>query len=214
MRTILFYDTETTGLPLFSEPSEDPRQPHIVQLAAKLVDSDTRKTIASIDLIARPDGWTIPDDVADIHGITTQHALAVGVPERLIVEALLHLYECKGGQPVTRCGHNESFDARMVRIAMMRFGLAGPDEWKVGASWCTALMSTPIMKLPPTERMVATGRKGPKMPKLSEAYKFFTGKELENAHSALADVDACAAVHWAIQDRFPVTDGGFAKCSI
>lgn len=34
----IVYDTETTGLPLFSQPSEDPRQPHIVQLAAIVVD--------------------------------------------------------------------------------------------------------------------------------------------------------------------------------
>lgn len=28
MKLALFYDTETTGLPLFSEPSEHPGQPH------------------------------------------------------------------------------------------------------------------------------------------------------------------------------------------
>lgn len=39
MNPALFFDTETTGLPLFEQPSEDPRQPHIVQLAACLVDS-------------------------------------------------------------------------------------------------------------------------------------------------------------------------------
>jgi len=37
MRLAVFFDSETTGLPLFNEPSEDPRQPHIVQLAACLV---------------------------------------------------------------------------------------------------------------------------------------------------------------------------------
>lgn len=35
-------DCETTGLPLFKEPSEDPRQPHIVELAAMLIDGAHR----------------------------------------------------------------------------------------------------------------------------------------------------------------------------
>jgi DNA polymerase-3 subunit epsilon len=70
----LFFDTETTGLPLFHEPSEDPRQPHLVQLAAVLVDIDTRKTLGSLDLTIAPDGWEIPDDVVKIHGITNEHA--------------------------------------------------------------------------------------------------------------------------------------------
>ena len=77
MNLALAYDTETTGLPLWNDPSDDPRQPHIVQLAAALVDIDTRRTIASMDVIVKPDGWTIPDDTVAVHGITTEHALRV-----------------------------------------------------------------------------------------------------------------------------------------
>ena len=51
MNIALFYDTETTGLPLYDQPSDDPRQPHIVQLGAILVDLDARKEIACLDLI-------------------------------------------------------------------------------------------------------------------------------------------------------------------
>lgn len=36
MKPVLFYDTETNGLPLWSEPSEHPDQPHITQLAAEI----------------------------------------------------------------------------------------------------------------------------------------------------------------------------------
>ena len=75
MTLAIFYDTETSGLPLFKEPSEDPRQPHIVQLAACLVDLDTGQTVSSMDVIVRPNGWTIPDNVAAIHGITTERAM-------------------------------------------------------------------------------------------------------------------------------------------
>jgi DNA polymerase III epsilon subunit-like protein len=89
MKLALFYDTETTGLPLFKAPSEHPDQPHIVQLAACLVDLDTRNTIASMDVVVRPRGWTIPDDVAAIHGITTAHALDVGIPEEMAIDMLM-----------------------------------------------------------------------------------------------------------------------------
>ena len=61
-------------------------------------------------------------------------------------------------------------------------------------------MSTPILKLPPTERMLAAGRTHFKSANLSEAYKHFTGNELVGAHSALADVQACMAVYFAIKD--------------
>jgi len=196
MNLAIFYDTETTGLPLFNEPSEHPAQPHIVQIAACLADMDTRNTIASMDVIVQPDGWTIPDEVAAIHGITTEHALAVGVPAKLAMQMFLELAMGR-----TRIGHNEQFDARMVRIALLRhFNVEMADEWKAGDSECTQRLATPVLKLPPTAKMRAAGRNHFKSANLREAYQHFTGKPLENAHSAMADVQGCMAVYFAMQD--------------
>ena len=196
----LFYDTETTGLPLFNEPSEDPRQPHVVQLGAALVDLDTFAEIASLDVIVRPDGWTVPDEVAAIHGITTEHALQVGIPARVVFDLFLELWE----RSDTRIGHNESFDARMLRIALIRHRDNDPDaainaRWKAGAAQCTQVLATPILKLPPTEKMLRAGFRKNKSANLGEAYQFFTGKPLEGAHSAMVDVRACMQVYRAIK---------------
>lgn len=194
----LVFDTETTGLPLFKEPSEDPRQPHIVQLAASLVDEDTRTEVAAIDVIIRPDGWTIPDDVAKVHGITTEIALARGIDEAVALTAFYQLWlQANGG----RIAHNQQFDERIVRIGLLRYmGEKHAETWKAGASECTAILATPIMNLPSTAKMLAAGFNKPKTPNLGEAVQFFTGRPLVNAHSARADVDGCAAVYWAIQD--------------
>jgi DNA polymerase-3 subunit epsilon len=195
----LFYDTETTGLPLFNEPSEDPRQPHIVQLAAILVDLDTRKQLAAIDLTVAPDGWDIPEEVSKIHGITMAHALAVGLHESLALQVFFELWRSSD----VRIAHNEQFDARILRIACCRYGdqhkIAHPDEWRAGPAECTQLLSTPILKLPPTERMLAAGRNHHKSANLREAYRHFYGSELIGAHSAMADAQACQYVYFAIK---------------
>ena len=101
-------------------------------------------------------------------------------------------------------GHNESFDRRILRIAQHRF----PDSvssgeiegWKACNSHCTQLLSTPILKLPPTEKMKAARRFHHKSANLGEAYEHFVGKPLENAHSAMADCRAALDVFFAIQD--------------
>lgn len=192
-----FYDTETSGLPLFSEPSEDPRQPHIVQMAACLVDMDKRLTIASMNVIVRPDKWGIPDDVAKIHGITTERAMDVGVAEETAVQMFMGLY----GPGRLRIAHNESFDARILRIALLRHAhdVTVHEFWKSGKAACTQALSTPILKLPPTQRMIAAGRMHHKSANLGEAYKHFTGQDLAGAHDAMVDVQACMAVYFAIK---------------
>ena len=200
MKPVLFYDTETSGLPLFNEPREDPRQPHIVQLAALLIDPASRQVLSTLDVIVRPDGWEIPEDVAAVHGITTEKAAALGVPEPLALDMLMALHE----QAELRVAHNEPFDMRIVRIALKRYtptdeGL--PDAWKAAPAACTQRLSTPILQLPPTDRMRAAGRTHYKSANLGEAYRYFFGEEFEGAHSALADVQACARVYFEIQDR-------------
>lgn len=191
----IFYDTETTGLPLFRERSEHPGQPHIVQLAAALVNMDTRVTVASIDVIVRPAGWTIPDEVAAIHGITTERAMDEGVPEPLALDMLLDLW---GGRR-TRIAHNEPFDARIVRIAAMRHRPDMADPWEAGQAECTAKLSTPILALPPTPKMIAAGFTKHKTPNLGEAYQHFLGEPMKDAHSAMPDVLACMEVYFAIK---------------
>ena len=200
MNLALFYDTEITGLPLFNEPSEDQRQPHIVQLGAALVDLDTFAMISSLDVIVRPEGWTVPDDVAAIHGITTDHAMAVGVPARVVFGMFVELWQ----RSDVRIGHNESFDARLLRIALLRHRDNDPaaeinTRWKDGRAECTQALSTPILKLPPTAKMIAAGRRHHKSANLGEAYEFFTGKKLVGAHSAMVDVLGCLEVYRAIK---------------
>lgn len=191
----LFYDTETTGLPLFKEPSEHPGQPHIVQLAACLVDLETRELLNSLDVIIRPDGWVIPDDVAKIHGITTERAIDEGVPEATAIAAFMDMWA-----GCLRIAHNEQFDARILRIALMRFeSEAVADNWKAGQSECTAKLATPIVKCPPTEKMIKAGFNKYKTASLGEAYRHFMGSDFENAHSAMADVRACMDVYFAIK---------------
>ena len=95
---------------------------------------------------------------------------------------------------------NQQFDARIVRIALMRHvDTQAADIWKEGAAECTAIMATPICQLPPTAKMFRAGFNKFKTPNLGEAYRHFTGKELQNAHSAIADVLACRDVYFAIK---------------
>lgn len=190
---ILFYDFETTGIPNWKEPSESPVQPHILELGAELYDTDTDQVMGIANFLVKPDGWTVPDDVAELTGITQAHVERYGVPEDLAIGALLHLWR----QCDTRVGHNESFDARIARIAIKRSGREDAElvaeEWSSGDAFCTMRASTPIC------RIQNVGKGGLKWPKLAEAYLHFTGSQLLNAHRALDDVRGCRAVYTALQ---------------
>lgn len=191
---ILFYDTESSGMPLWSEPSSDPRQPHILQIAAALVDSETRKIEAEMNLLVRPQGWEIDPEALAVHGITHDHATRFGISEGCAIAHLLDLW----GVADKRVGHVENFDARMARIAIKRYGYFNAsadvlaDSWKSAPAECTSQMTEYLNP--------ALGRGHGRGPKLTEAYRYFFGRELEDAHTASADMRACMAVYFAVLD--------------
>ena len=164
-----------------------------------MVDADTREVVQSFDMTVRPTAdWDIPEETSNIHGITTERALAVGLPESHAISALYAFHKLAS----LRIGHNQPFDARIMRIALKRFeSEAVADDWKAGESYCTQRAATPIVKCPPSAKMLAAGRKGNKTANLSEAFFHFTGGAIENAHTAMGDVLATMRVYWAIQDR-------------
>jgi DNA polymerase-3 subunit epsilon len=184
---ILFFDTETTGLPDWRAPSKADHQPHIVQLAAILMEPDGTEA-AAVDLIVRPDGWDIPDNLADLHGISTERAMRCGVREELVVVLWRDIVD----RADLVVAHNVKFDARIMRIASARFGR--PKELEK-PTYCTMEAAAPIVDLPPTERMIAAGFDKPKPPKLEECVRHFFGREMTGAHNALVDVRECAAVY-------------------
>lgn len=205
----LIYDTETNGLPIWSSPSEDPAQPRVTQLCAELIDDNTGEVHSAMHAIIKPEGWVIPPDLEELTGITTAKAIAVGIRMAEVLPMFIGMWH----EADHRVAHNESFDMRMVRIELMRhpmykdlakcFADGRPDAqfadyWKAGKAFCTQAQSQTIINLPPTDKMRAAKRFGPKPPNLGEAYQHFTGKPLENAHNASVDVMACKAVYLGI----------------
>ncbi|MGH8381783.1 3'-5' exonuclease [Pseudomonas sp.] len=193
---ICIFDTETTGLPLFRDPSDDPRQPHIVDICALLY-TPQGQLVDSFEAMVRPDGWDIPNEVAVIHGITNEFALEHGIPEKEALEGFMGIWRQAG----LRVAHNVSFDDRILRIGLMRFqGEEVANQFREGDKFCTCQATTNIVQCPPTDKMIAAGRgKQFKQPTVAEALKFFTGEDLVGGHRARPDTEACARVYFALQ---------------
>jgi DNA polymerase-3 subunit epsilon len=193
---ILVYDTETTGLPDFKARSADPIQPHIVQLALVLFD-DAGTEVDHWSMTVIPECWTIPPETIAIHGITQEEATECGVPEYEAASRFL-AWQARAS---LRVAHNESFDRRIMRIAMTRAGFERDviEATEARASFDTCRSAQDIVNLPPTSAMVARGMMGAKPPKLTECIDYFFQEKIEGAHDALVDARACARIYFHLQ---------------
>lgn len=198
---ILFFDTETTCLPDMLAPSDAPHQPHLVQLAALLMEEDGTER-GSMSVIIRPDGYEIPEGAAKVHGITTEISSRCGIP---LADALAPFIGM-AGQARQHVAHNYPFDQKIMRVAMLRAAYERRHiEGRERPSFCTMKAATHIVNLPPTERMLAAGINRPKSPSLAECYRHFFGEELSGAHDAMVDVRACARVYFELK-RLEITN--------
>ncbi|AWJ85144.1 DNA polymerase III subunit epsilon [Azospirillum sp. TSH58] len=193
MTAALIFDTETTDLPLWSERSTHPDQPHIVQLAALLSRADGDVS-GSMNVIVRPSGYTsMPQKAFETHGISFERAMDEGIPLADALDefnALMALTD-------ELVAHNISFDVRLMRIAFLRAGKEPARENLPKV--CTMTAATRLVNLPPTDRMRAAGFNKPKSPSLAECIRHFFGEDLDGAHDAMVDVRACARVYWHLK---------------
>jgi DNA polymerase III subunit epsilon len=223
---ILVHDTETSGLPLFKDPSEDPRQPHLCELAAYMFDADSMQVVDLYHALVKQDGWSVEPEAFKAHGITKERSMAEGVDEK---DAFYNFHRLSRLSQM-RVAHNGQFDDRIHRIGIMRFGdgvvttdtsdiidrTAFADQWRALPSYCTMKETTNILNLPATEAMRKSGRGSwKKQPSLKETYNHFFHEDFDGAHSAKADAWACARVYFFLTrkhdiGRTPATlsDGG------
>lgn len=173
---ILFIDTETTGLPQGYASLEE--QPFLVQIAAVLFD-DNRKPVASVSRLIQPDGWIIPMEATAIHGYTTGHCRRYGVPLSLAFRELLSLWS----QAQRVVAYNVRFDQKIVEFSAQRLEATLP----VRELYCAMIESA---------KLISGGR----WLKLEAAYQCFFGVDFENKHDAIADMQACISIYFALQD--------------
>jgi DNA polymerase III subunit epsilon len=182
---LLALDTETTGIPPCGMPIDDPSYPRIVEIAAVLINDESAREVALFSFVVRPDGWTIPEEVTKIHGISQVDATAIGVPIAVAIAAYTNLRAVSD----ELVGHNIAFDIAMVDSEIRRLGIH-PRNPGPRILTCTVDLATPLLNLPPTPRMLAAGIDRPKRPSLGEVHSFLFGEPISGAHSALADARA------------------------
>jgi DNA polymerase III subunit epsilon len=184
----LFFDTETTGLPLkWKAPVRDlANWPRLVQ-AAWILDDDEGNEISGRNYIVRPDGFSIPEVAARIHGITTERAMREGRP---LSGVLRELGEIIASSEFI-VGHNIDFDEKIVGAEFLRNGMKNFLEGK--EKICTMKCAT--------EYCAIENRFGYKWPKLSELHYQLFGKGFDEAHNAAADIRVTAKCFWEMKRR-------------
>jgi len=182
---ILFFDTETTGLPKnWKAPVTDlDNWPRLVQLAYLLYDFDGN-LIHSYNEIIKPDGFTIPTEASNVHGITTEIANQRGSE----IEEVLELFYNHLKRAKFIVAHNMAYDEKIIGSEFIRLGWGNILDSK--EKICTMISTVDLCKI--------DGPYGYKWPKLEELHRFLFNHDFDGAHDALADIQATAKCFWEL----------------
>jgi len=185
----LVFDTETTGLPKnYQAPLDDfSNWPRIVQIAWSLYDAAGNHW-ESYSFIIKPEGFIISDEVAKIHRITQERALAEGVDLHEVL--IKFIDDVKKSEYLV--GHNIDFDDKIVGSELLRANMANP--LLIANKLCTMKAGVAVCK-------IANSRGTYKWPNLTELYKCLFQTGFPEAHDALVDVKACAECFFELKRR-------------
>jgi len=197
----IFIDTETTGLPKHrNAPYTDVGNwPRLVQLAWVIIDGNGRE-LSAVERIVKPDGFTIPNEAAEIHGITTEMAKQKGIR---LVEVLAE-FAAALEQSKTVVAHNVEYDRPVLEAEYIRAGM----KCVLGSKnlICTMESSTNYCALP--------GRYGYKWPSLDELHRKLFNESMGKAHNALVDVRACMKCYFELENRGVIEGSDSDKSSV
>ena len=159
-------DCETTGLP---EPGLVPldQQPRIIEFAAIKVEDKTLTPMTTIQFMCNP-GAPLDPIITKITGITDD--MLAG--KKKFAAYVKELSEFFFGQR-SMVAHNEAFDHRMLELELERVGRLTQFPW-------------PMERICTLER---TQTRTGKFLKLTELYQQLFGKDPEQKHRALGDVE-------------------------
>ncbi len=193
MKKYLLFDTETTGLPKnWKAPVTDVANwPRMVQIAWLMFDENGEQ-IEQQDYIIKPEGYTIPDDAAEVHGITTEIAMKEG---KDLTEVLQKFAEAIAATDYI-VAHNISFDEKIIGAEFVRKKFR--TKWFSKKQICTMKASTDFCKIP--------GNYGYKWPNLTELHTKLFGSGFEEAHNAVADISATAKCFWELKRLGVITE--------
>lgn len=189
----LVFDTETTGLPPRGNKSLT-KMPYIIQLAAVLFKD--QRPVGHLSCMVDPTTpmgrGVIPQEKFWVDNkLTTSDISDCWLPTELAFK-MFDQYLRLADRTVA---HNSKFDEARIEDTFERLGVSSV-HWEDTPKFCTMNSLTNHLKIP-----------GPswsndyKWPNLEEAYRALVDPYgFEDAHDAMADVQACAKVLFAIED--------------
>jgi DNA polymerase III epsilon subunit-like protein len=193
--SILFFDTETTGLPLkknYKQTKWYLDYPHIVQFSWIVYNFKSNKIITKHDYIIKmPENISIPQSSTNIHGITNLQSQKYGHNIKDILDKfILDMDLCD-----TIVAHNLEFDIKMIKAEMLRnLGINYFDITNT-KTYCTMMNSIDLCKI---RKVNSRGKIYNKYPKLSELHLFLYGYTPENLHNSFNDVLVCLRCYYQL----------------
>ena len=176
----LIFDTETTGLPKsWNAPITDTDNwPRCIQIAWQLHDN-MGNVLEHNNFLIQPDGFNIPYDAEQIHGISTDLAQEQGIP----LKECLVLFNEVLEKTTFIVGQNVNFDLNIMGCEFHRLGISNNLSKLPVLDTCTE-HTAQLCQIP-------GGRGGKfKLPTLTELHNHLFGVNFGEAHNATADVEA------------------------
>ncbi|AFK02479.1 Exonuclease RNase T and DNA polymerase III [Emticicia oligotrophica DSM 17448] len=191
MRKIIFFDTETTGLPkYYNAPiSQLYNWPRLVQLAFIEYYEDG-SLAAKHNYIIRPEGFTIPQSATLIHRISHEKARSEGHS----LKEVLNIFQQASNEAAILIAHNFDFDKSIIGAEFLRNSM-DLQSFLNKRSFCT-MKDQNIINF-----CQIRGTNGLKWPKLEDLYWKIFQEKMPEAHDAFFDTQATARCFWELLIR-------------